>query len=404
MPLSRQRALLFAVSREPLRELRDLLRTAGGESVGEVRQRRSEPDPDYYLGQGKLLELEHLVQKTGVQLLVCNDELSPRQERNLEQRLGVAVVDRTALILDIFALHAKSAEGKLQVEIAQIEYNMARMRGLWPHLERLGAGIGTRGPGESQIETDRRLARKRLLELRQKLARLDRARSRGRERRLASGSPKIALLGYTNSGKSTLQELLCHNNRSSADQLFHTLDTKTSVFWNRGKEYMLSDTVGLIDKLPHNLVAAFRGTLQEVIDSDLLLHVCDARRARKEIRVGEEVLSLLEIEDKPRLLVLNKVDLLSRAARERLLRRYPDALLLSATEREGTELLGGVIEERLSEEMTPVDILLPWDTALPYELDKLAFQKEEEPLEEGLRLRARIPRHKVYLFQQFLQG
>ena len=361
---SRQKALLFAVSKKSLTELEDLLKAAGGISAGEVLQRRAARDPDYYLGQGKILELESLIQKLRPDFLLCDDPLSPRQERNLEHRLGIAVVDRTALILDIFALRASSAEGKLQVEIAQIEYNMTRMRGLWPHLERLGAGIGTRGPGESQIETDRRLARKRLGQLRKKLARLDRSRERNRQERFSSGVPKIALLGYTNSGKSTLQEALCQNSSQSADQLFHTLDSKTSSYFFEKRRYLLSDTVGIIDKLPHDLVAAFKGTLDEVVQSDLLLHLVDARRASKEIKSGKEVLSLLGIEEKPRLLVFNKTDLLKEEEKSRLKRKYPGALFVSALKKEGLKDLCLATEQRLAQEMLPVDLFLPWNRSL----------------------------------------
>jgi GTP-binding protein HflX len=399
--LARQRALLFAVSREPLDELDDLLRTAGGRSVGQVLQSRQEPDPDYYLGQGKTAELEAKISKTRAELLVCDDELSPRQERNLEMRLGLPVLDRTALILDIFALHAQSAEGKLQVEIAQIEYNMSRMRGLWPHLQRLGAGIGTRGPGETQIETDRRLARRRLADLRAKLAKSDRSRQRGRHERNQSGAPKLALFGYTNSGKSTLQGALLGAEANSADQLFHTLDSRTRAFFFDDKRYLLSDTVGLIQKLPHGLVAAFRGTLQEVLGADLLLHVLDARHLELEMQTGQEVIGLLGIEQKPRLLVFNKADLISSEQRQRLARRYRQAVFVSASQGYGIDELCRATEARLAEEMQPVELLVPWNKTLPYELRLLVFGREEESLEEGLHLRARVPKDKAYLFQSF---
>lgn len=402
--MSKQKALLFTASRQPLDELQDLLATAGGKSVGQVLQRREAPDPDYYLGQGKILELENKIKKSGASLLVCDDELSPRQERNLEKRLGLPVLDRTALILDIFALHAKSAEGKLQVEIAQIEYNMARMRGLWPHLERLGAGIGTRGPGESQIETDRRLARKRLALLKRRLRFLDQARERGRQTRRTSGAPKIALLGYTNSGKSTLQNLLSHNGRESADQLFHTLDSKTSSYFFRGRRYLLSDTVGIINKLPHTLIAAFRGTLREVTESDLILHVFDASKINEELPAGEEVLSLLDLDEKPRLLVFNKVDLLSQREKERLAKSYPEAVFVSALDGWGQEELCQRIEERLAQEMEPVSLFLPWNETLPYELELLTFARAEEASDRGRLLRAHVPRDKTYLFRDYLVG
>src|SRR5919197_6061740 len=209
-PRARQRALCIAATPgEPdLSELRELLRTAGVAVAGELVQRREQPDPDRYLGKGKLAELRRAIRNSDANLVACDDELLPRQERNLEEALGVPVIDRTAIILDIFADHAHTAEGNLQVELAQLEYNLARMRGLWTHLERLGGGIGTRGPGESQIETDRRLARDRIATLRRRLERLERNREAMRARRRGSALPIVALAGYTNAGKSTLLNAL----------------------------------------------------------------------------------------------------------------------------------------------------------------------------------------------------
>src|SRR5918912_2060791 len=209
-PRARQRALVVAVAPEQpdLSELRELLRTAGVAHVGELVQRRAQPDPDRYLGKGKLAEVKRAIAENDANLVACDDELLPRQERNLEEALGVPVIDRTAIILDIFADHAGSAEGKLQVELAQLEYNLARMRGLWTHLERLGAGIGTRGPGETQIETDRRLARNRIAALKRRLERTKATRSTMRRERARAGLPTVALAGYTNAGKSTLLNAL----------------------------------------------------------------------------------------------------------------------------------------------------------------------------------------------------
>src|SRR5438270_10819198 len=231
-PRARQRALLIAAGPdEPdLAELRELLRTAGVAVAGELVQRRQRPDPDRYLGKGKLAELKRAVAVHGANLVAVDDELLPRQERNLEEAVGVPVIDRTAIILDIFADHAASAEGKLQVELAQLEYNLARMRGLWTHLERLGGGIGTRGPGETQIETDRRLARDRIAALRRKLERVERARVLGRSRRERSELPTVALAGYTNAGKSTLHNALTDAGVSVGERLFHTLDPTTRSF------------------------------------------------------------------------------------------------------------------------------------------------------------------------------
>ena len=253
---------------EELSELRELLRTAGVADVGKLVQRRDHPHPNTYLGPGKVSELKAALAGSDANLVACDDELSPRQERNLESELAVPVIDRTAIILDIFADHAHSAEGKLQVELAQLEYNLARMRGLWSHLERLGAGridggIGTRGPGETQIETDRRLARDRISALKRKLAHVRSNRSVMRAERERAHLPEVALAGYTNAGKSTLLNALTGATIGVGDRLFHTLDPTTRVLHAGGRDYLLTDTVGFIRKLPHQLVEAFGATLEE---------------------------------------------------------------------------------------------------------------------------------------------
>src|SRR3954449_3847398 len=282
-PRARQRALLIAAAPdEPdLSELRELLRTAGVAVAGELTQRRAKPDPDRYFGKGKLSELKRAINEADANLVVADDELVPRQERNLEQEVGVPVLDRTAVILDIFADHASSAEGKLQVELAQLEYNLARMRGLWTHLERLGAGrgeggIGTRGPGESQLETDRRLARDRISALRRKLREVKSSRATMRAERERGHLPQIALAGYTNAGKSTLLNALTGAEVSVRDRLFHTLDPNTRAMRLDGRPYLITDTVGFIRKLPHQLVDAFGATLEETRLADLIVHVVDA--------------------------------------------------------------------------------------------------------------------------------
>src|SRR5918993_922454 len=292
---ARQRALTIGVAPNDLdlTELRELLRTAGVAVTGELVQRRDRPDPDRYFGRGKLAELKQAVKEADANLVAVDDELLPRQERNLEEELGLPVIDRTAIILDIFADHARSAEGKLQVELAQLEYNLARMRGLWTHLERLGAGrmdggIGTRGPGESQIETDRRLARDRITALRRKLQHVERGRETMRARREASAVPAVALAGYTNAGKSTLLNAMTGAGVSVGSRLFHTLDPTTRAYEHEGRRYLVTDTVGFIRKLPHQLVEAFKATLEETRLADLIVHVIDGSRPEREIAEAVE--------------------------------------------------------------------------------------------------------------------
>ena len=279
---ARQRAFCVAALPEgdDLAELGELLRTAGVAVVGEMVQRREQPHPNTYLGPGKVAEAKAAAEACEANLIACDDELTARQERNLEEAMGLPVVDRTTVILDIFASHANSAEGKLQVELAQLEYNLARMRGLWSHLERLGGGIGTRGPGETQIETDRRLARDRIAALRRRLEHVKGTRAVQRAERERAALPTIALVGYTNAGKSTLLNELTGAEVGVRDRLFHTLDPTTRMLRRigdrpGGRSYLLTDTVGFISKLPHQLVDAFGATLEETRRAELLAHVLD---------------------------------------------------------------------------------------------------------------------------------
>src|SRR5690242_18630022 len=275
---AKQRALAIGVleSGEDLGELEELLWTAGVATVGQMVQHREQAHPNSYLGPGKLEELKEAIRACDANVVACDDELSPRQGRNLEEALGTPVVDRTAIILDIFAGHAHSAEGKLQVELAQLEYNLARMRGLWTHLERLGAGIGTRGPGESQIETDRRLARDRITALRRRLEQVKLARETRRRERERKSIGTVALAGYTNAGKSSLLNRLTGAEVTVRDRLFETLDPTTRTLEVEGRQVLLTDTVGFIRKLPHQLVDAFASTLEEALSAELVLHVVDA--------------------------------------------------------------------------------------------------------------------------------
>ena len=309
--------------------------------AGELIQRRAHPDANNYLGKGKLAELKEEIERSGANVIACDDELAPRQERNLEEATGLPVIDRSEIILDIFADHAASAEGKLQVELAQLQYNLARMRGLWTHLERLGGGIGTRGPGESQIETDRRLARDRIAQLKRRLERAERARVLGRSRRERSELPTIALAGYTNAGKSTLHNALTEADVSVGERLFHTLDPTTRAFRHEGRDYLVTDTVGFIRKLPHQLVEAFKATLEETTNADLILHVVDASAPEDELdamlRAVDEVLEEIGAGASPRLLVLNKIDLLDDSECRMLELRHRDAVLVSAATGEGID-------------------------------------------------------------------
>ena len=412
-PRARQRALCIGVSpAEPdLSELRELLRTAGVAAVGELVQRRDKPDPDRYFGRGKLEELKRAIKDADANLVACDDELLPRQERNLEETLGVPVIDRTAIILDIFADHAHSAEGKLQVELAQLEYNLARMRGLWTHLERLGAGrmdggIGTRGPGETQIETDRRLARDRIAALRRRLKHTKATRSTMRAERERAGLPTVALAGYTNAGKSTLLNALTGADVSVRDRLFHTLDPDDALLRDQRAQYLVTDTVGFIRKLPHALVDAFSATLEEALGADLIVHIADASVPEGELHemlaAVDEVLAETGAGERPRLLALNKVDLLDEERRRELSFRFPQAVQVSATDGSGLSELREAIEARFLASLRPMELLLPYDegTSLS-ELHEVAGELEREDTAEGVRVRARVPVAVASRFERF---
>ena len=399
---ARQRAYLIASLErgDDLSELRELLRTAGVAIVGQTVQHRDRPHPNTYLGPGKLEEVKEELEKTDANMVVSDDELSPRQERNLEQTLGIPVVDRTATILDIFASHAHTSEGKLQVELAQLEYNLARMRGLWTHLERLGGvssgGFATRGPGESQIETDRRLARDRISALRRRLVEVSRHRGTMRAERSAAAIPQIALAGYTNAGKSTLLNRLTGAEVGVRNRLFHTLDPTTRAARLNGRPYLFTDTVGFIRKLPHQLVEAFGATLEETRLSDLILHVVDAHQDEDEmtemLKAVDEVLEEIGADDRPRVLVLNKADLLDAERREELFFAHPDAVLVSAVTGEGLEALTERIEHEFERMMRTVELLLPYaEGGRLNELHDVAGELEREDTPDGVLVRVKLP-------------
>jgi GTPase len=405
---ARQRAFIVAAGPDhaDFAELRELLRTAGVAVAGELFQRRPEPDPDRYLGRGKLDELKGLIKEADANLVACDDELKPRQERNLEQALGVPVIDRTAIILDIFADHANSAEGKLQVELAQLEYNLARMRGLWTHLERLGAGIGTRGPGESQIETDRRLARDRIAALKRELEHTKSTRSVMRRERERAALPTVALAGYTNAGKSTLLNALTGADVGVRERLFHTLDPTTRSFEISGRTYLATDTVGFIRKLPHQLVEAFSTTLDEALEADLIVHVVDASVPEEELgamlAAVEEVLAEIGADDRQRLLALNKIDLLDVERRLELTFRHPRAIQVSGETGEGLDDLREAIEARFLSTLRSIELLVPYDAGGSLsELHDIAGELEREDTAEGVRVRALLPAAAAARFERF---
>ena len=407
-PRARQRALAIGITNgreegDPLAELKELLRTAGVATAGEAVQQREAPDPDRYVGRGKLAELKAEIAACDANLVACDDELAPRQERNLESALGVPVIDRTAVILDIFADHAHSAEGKLQVELAQLEYNLARMRGLWTHLERLGGGIGTRGPGESQIETDRRLARDRIAALRRRLTRLERNRGVMRAQRERSSLPRVALAGYTNAGKSTLLNALTGAEVGVGDRLFHTLDPTTRSVELSGRDYLLTDTVGFIEKLPHQLVEAFKATLEETVLADLILHVVDAaapeERRIADMRAVDEVLEEIGAGGKPRLLVLNKADLLDEDSRAEVLLRHPEAVLVSALDGVGLDPLRERIETAFEDTLAEVELLIPYaEGGRLHELHEIAGNLERTERADGVLVKAKVPVAELHRF------
>ncbi|MBK5229903.1 MAG: GTPase HflX [Thermoleophilia bacterium] len=398
-PRARQRAICIASGRGEvdLSELRELLRTAGVAVAGEMIQPRDEPDVNSYFGSGKLEELKLEVKRRDANVVACDDELTPRQERNLEAAVGISVVDRTEIILDIFAGHARSAEGKLQVELAQLEYNLSRMRGLWTHLERLGAGIGTRGPGESQIETDRRLARDRITALRRRLTQVRLARETQRRERERKSIATVALAGYTNAGKSSLLNALTGSDVTVRDRLFETLDPTTRTMEVDGRHILVTDTVGFIRKLPHQLVDAFASTLEEAYSAELVLHIVDATMNENDlaqmIAAVDDVLAEIGVVENDSQLVLNKIDLVDETRREQLSYRHPDALSVSAVTGEGLDRLRETIALRLAAKLVKVQLLVPYSRGeLLDMLHRQAADLTREDRADGVLVRAKLRR------------
>jgi len=385
-----------------LAELAALAETAGSEVLDGVIQRRDRPDPATYVGSGKVTEIRELVMHTGADTVICDGELSPSQLRNLEQKLKVKVVDRTALILDIFAQHARSREGKTQVELAQLNYLVPRLRGWGESLSRqaggraggAGGGVGLRGPGETKLETDRRRIRSRIAKLRRELAHMESTRKTQRRSRDRNEVPSVAIAGYTNAGKSSLLNALTGAGVLVQDALFATLDpTVRRTRTQDGREFTLSDTVGFVRHLPHQLIEAFRATLEEVSGSDLILHVVDGADADPigQINAVHEVLGQIDALDVPEIVVVNKIDAMTPEAVTRLRGTLPDALWVSARAGEGMDVLRNRLALALPRPEVQVDVLLPYDRG-----DLVArLHRDGEVLTEvheaaGTRLSARV--------------
>jgi GTP-binding protein HflX len=413
----RQRALLVGTgvgarsadeAQLSLDELALLTDTAGAEPVEAVLQRRDLPDPATYIGSGKAQELRELAEVLDVDVVIFDDELTPAQQRNLEKLFERDVVDRVALILDIFAQHAHSQEGMVQVELAQLRYRMPRLRGRGLELSQQGGGIGTRGPGETQLEVDRRRIQRRITKLEHDLDQLARTRATQRKARRRRALPRVALVGYTNAGKSTLLNRLTRAHVLVEDRLFSTLDPTTRRLHLPGGETILcSDTVGFVRRLPHQLVEAFRSTLEEVAEADLLVHVVDgsAPDADRQVDAVRDVLRAIGAGDVPELLVVNKTDIAGPGQVDALLGAHTDAISVSAATGEGVEKLVDLVAQRLRSLARIVELLVPYDrgdvlAALHRDADVLV----EVHADEGARVRARVPDRDLARLSSFIVG
>ncbi|MBE0069408.1 GTPase HflX [Thermoanaerobacterium thermosaccharolyticum] len=403
---SREKAVLVGViinddDNESMDELKELAETAGAEVVGIMTQSRSNVDRNSYIGKGKLSELKQFVDNMDIDLVIINDELSGSQIKNIEEAIDRKVIDRTSLILDIFAKRAKSAEGMLQVELAQLRYRLPRLQGLGNDLSRLGGGIGTRGPGETKLETDRRYIRERIKTIERKLEDMKRHRELLRGRRRKNKIPVVAIVGYTNAGKSTLMNALTDSSVYVEDKLFATLDpTARKLELPSGRDVILIDTVGFIRKLPHDLVEAFKSTLEESKYADVLLHVIDitSKDIKHKIEVVENVLRDLEAIDKPIINVYNKSDLL-----EKMPVNKDNEIYISAKEMIGIDELLKAIDNVAYKDLFVLDFYFPYNKNREYLfLKRNSKILKEEYDEKGIKIKAQVGAAEKNILRDFI--
>lgn len=402
-----ERVILVGVSQQDgddvedsVAELAELVETAGAVVVGTLIQKRENIHPGTYVGTGKVFELEELIEQTGATGIVCDDELSPAQLKNLEEALKTKVMDRTLIILDIFATRASTSEGKIQVELAQLKYRLSRLSGLGRSLSRLGGGIGTRGPGEKKLEMDRRLINSRVAQLNRELKEVQRHREVNRQQRKRSGIPVVAVVGYTNAGKSTLLNHLTNAEVLEEDKLFATLDPTTRILeLTNNQKVLMTDTVGFIRKLPHHLIDAFRSTLEEAKYADIILHVVDASNPQmdKQMYIVYDTLRNLEVEGKKIITAFNKTD---RIGQPEPLHdfRAERTVHISAKYGDGLEDLKNILEEILREEKDFLECTIPYrDAGVIQKIREKGELLSEEYREDGIFVRAWVPKEFHYM-------
>lgn len=392
---NRERALLISLdcgdydAESSMAELDELAKTSGALVMGQVIQRRPSPEAATYLGKGMLQEISDFCHNNEIDLIIADGELSPVQVRNIENITDTRVIDRTTLILDIFAGRARSSEGKLQVELAQLKYSLPRLTGKGTSLSRLGGGIGTRGPGETKLETDKRHIRNRIQSLKQELSQMEKRRTAMHERRRKNGALCVAIVGYTNAGKSTLMNRLTDAGVLQEDKLFATLDpTARKLVLPNGQQIMLIDTVGLVRRLPHQLVDAFHSTLEEAVWADVILNVCDASsdECAEHIKVTMDLLNDLKCTDRPIINVLNKSDKACNSDFD----FYENTVKISALTGEGIDLLLAAIEKALPQNKRRIKVLLPFDKLKLAAIVRQGVIHSEEYLDNGLLLDATV--------------